>query len=153
MRIFTTIALVVVCFAAAAGATILTPPAAAAPPSDPCSLLTAGQISSVVGAQLGPGKSNGFATCTWVTTGVIVTLWLEKQDMFNAGKNAHAPSVITAVGGLGDDAYYLKLADQIALHVKKGDTTFKVTIYSSSRSVDQKQQIEKVLAQQALSKL
>jgi len=41
----------------------------------------------------------------------------------------------------------------VALHVKKGSSAFKATVYSSSMPTDKRKGMEKTLAQQVLSKL
>jgi len=128
----------------------------AAPPTNACTLLTAEQISDVVGTKMGAGKtiSPEFTkTCTWTAPGIIVTLMLESAEFFQAGKHAPAPSEVTAVSGLGDEAYYLAVADNIGLGVKKGTVAFKVTVYKSGLAAETKQKMEKTLAQQALGKV
>jgi len=132
-------------------------PVMAAPASDACALLTAEQVGDAVGAKVGAGTytAPGFTkTCTWVTKGIIVTLMLEEEKMFQAGKTAPAPGIeVTPASGLGDDAYYVTIAQMVALHVKKGSSAFKATVYSSSMPMDKRKGMEKTLAQQVLSKL
>jgi hypothetical protein len=98
-------------------------------------------------------------TCTWTATNPsmgkgprIITLFLQDARAFQAGKRAPAPSVVTPLTGFGDDAYYLAVADNVGLIVKKGTTAFKVTIYGQL-PVEQKQVMEKTLAQQVVSSL
>jgi hypothetical protein len=140
-----------------AAAVIAAPPGMATPPlSDACSLLTAEQVGDAVSAKTGAGKyvSPKFTkTCTWTAPGVIVTLMLQASEQFQAGKKAPAPSEVTSVLGLGDDAYYLAVGNLVGLGVKKGTTAFKVTVYKSSLPTETKQKMEKTLAQQVLTKL
>jgi hypothetical protein len=149
MRIFILVGVLV-------AAVIAGPGVMAAPPSDACALLTAEQVGAALGAKMGAGKyvSPGFTkTCTWNAPGVIVTLMLQNAKAFQAGKAAPVPSEVTPASGLGDDAYYLAVGNIVGLIVKKGTAAFKVTIYNSSLPMETKQQIEKTLAQQVLTKL
>ncbi len=153
MRIYI---LVGVLLAAATSTGIAGPPVMAAPPSDACALLTPEQVGDALGAKVGAGKyvSPAFTkTCTWTAPGVIVTLMLQSVEAFQAGKTAPVPSVVTAASGVGDDAYYLAVGNIIGLGAKKGTAAFKVTVYSSSMPMQNKQTIEKTLAQQVLTKL
>jgi hypothetical protein len=153
MRIFI---LMGVLLAAVTSTGIAGPRVMAAPPSDACGLLTAEQVGDALGAKMGAGKyvSPGFTkTCTWTAPGLILTLMLQNAEAFQAGKAAPMPSEVTPASGLGDDAYYLAVGNIIGLLVKKGTVAFKVTVYSSSLPMDKKQQMEKTLAQQVLTKL
>lgn len=148
MRIFTSVGIVLVAMVAA-------PRAMAGPPTDACALLTPEQIGQVLGAKMNAGKymtPEFTKTCTWTAPGVIVTLLLERPEMFQAGKKAPAPSVVTSAS-LGEESYYLAVGNTSALHVKKGGTTFKMTVYSSSLSKETREKAEKTLAQQVLGKL
>ena len=131
-------------------------PAVAAPNSgDACSLLTANQISAVVGAQVGAGTyvtPSFTATCTWVTTGVIVTLMTEGTDVFQAGKTPPSPMIqIVPVSGIGDDAYFVVIQTSVTLYTKKGSVAFKTTVYNSKISNDAREGMEKALATQVAS--
>jgi len=147
----------VVLVAAAMGAGVVAAPAMAAPASDACALLTPEQVGDTVGRKVGAGTypSPGFTkTCTWVTSGIIVTLMLEDEKMFQAGKTPPVPGVeVTSASSAGDDAYYVTVGTNVSLIVKKGSSAFKATVYSSTFPVDKKKGMEKTLAQQALSKL
>jgi hypothetical protein len=145
-----------VLLAAATSTSIAGPRVMAAPLSVACALLTPEQVGDALGGQVGAGKyvSPGFTkTCTWTAPGVIVTLMLQSVEAFQAGKSAPAPSVVTAVSGLGDDAYYLTVGNIVGLGVKNRTAAFKVTVYGSNVPMEKKQTIEKTLAQQALTKL
>ncbi len=145
VRVLAIVALILPC----AGAI----PALAAPPTDACAVLTAAQVSSALGAPVGQGSyvMPGFTkTCTWtIPTGGAVTLQLQSLQFFNAGKGALASSERTSASGVGDEAYY---AVMDALVVRKGSGAFKVAVYSSKLSQDQRKAVEKTIAEQALSK-
>jgi hypothetical protein len=135
-------------------AMVATPRAMAGPPTDACALLTPEQIGEVPGAKVNAGKymtPEFTKTCTRTAPGVIVTLLLERPEMFQAGKKAPAPSEVTTA--VGDEAYYLTVGTQGALHVKKGDATFKMTVYNSSLSKEAREKAERALADKVLSKL
>jgi hypothetical protein len=136
----------------------------AAPTDDACSLLTQAQVSAASPVSVGPGTyvtPTFKRTCTWSTSGddaktvAAITLLLEDATAFDAGKRLGAAKnvVITAVSGVGDDAYYLAIASQVGLIVKKGSVTFKVTVYAGALSLEKKEAIEKTLAQLVASKL
>ncbi len=59
---------------------------------------------------------------------------------------------MTAVTGLGDDAYYLGMGSTEGLFVKKGQHAFKLAVYTTL-PLEKKRDMEKALAQQVLSKL
>ena len=130
--------------------------ASAAPPTEACSVLSTAQVSAAIGTNVADGKyimPNLKKTCTWnISTGGAVTLQLQSVDFFNAGKGSLASAERTSVGGVGDEAYYLGLGPTTGLVVKKGAGAFKVSVYSPKLGLDQRKDIEKALAQKALSK-
>jgi hypothetical protein len=120
-----------------------------------CSLLTVDQVSAAMGATVGPPQSISATTCQWVVTGTMnrVTVMTTGAEAFNFWKKPTNPNVqSTPVSGVGDDAYFLQMAKQIGLAVKKGDTYFKLQVYSTV-SDDKKQAAEKTLAGAVASKL
>jgi hypothetical protein len=126
---------------------------------DACSLLTPAQIKSAVGADVGAGAAGSPKLCQWnaalaPTSPVkfITLLLYSDTNAFGAGKNMPAPAVVTPVSGIGDDAYFVAVGDQVGLIVKKGSNMFKVAVYAKL-PVDQKESMEKVLATQIVSKL
>lgn len=131
-------------------------PAFAAPPTNACSLLTAAEVSSALGSTVSNGTyvMPGFTqTCTWtIPTGGAVTLQLQTLNFFNAGKGALASAERTSASGVGDEAYYLGVGATTGLEVRKGSAAFKVAVYSSTLTLDQRKEIEKTMAQQALAK-
>ncbi len=136
-------------------------PANAAPPDDACSLLTQAQVSAAVSVSVGAGAYQGTykKTCTWnavspaVKSAKYVTLMLEGLDAYQAGKLSPAKTiVVTPISGIGDDAYYLAVGPNVGLIVKKGNVAFKVAVYGDI-PIENKQAMEKALAQQVVSKL
>jgi hypothetical protein len=138
-----------------------TPPANAAPPDDACSLLTQAQVSVAVSVSVGAGAYQGTykKTCTWnavspaTKSAKYVTLLLEGLDAYQAGKLAPVKTiVVTPISGIGDDAYYLAVGPNVGLIVRKGNVAFKVAVYGDI-PIENKQAMEKTLAQQVVSKL
>ena len=133
-----------------------------AEPTDACAVLTATQVSSVVGIAMKPGTHptpTFLRTCTWepssgpTATIKAVTFYIQSTDkydqaklMLNSGNMKEKP-----VSGVGDDAYYSMVGPVTSLIGKKGNTAFKVAIYAPLPS-DKKEAMEKSLAVQALSK-
>jgi hypothetical protein len=140
-------------------ATAAAPSAKAASASDACSLLTPAQVSSALGASVGAGTyvtPEFKKTCTWTVTAghEFVTLMLENADWFQSGKVPMVSSiVVTPAGGVGDDAYYLAVGQNVGLIVKKGKVSFKVAVYASDTPLGKKEALEKSLAQQVVSRL
>jgi hypothetical protein len=143
-------------------AAAMAPLANAGPPDDACSLLTQAQVTSALNVSVGAGSyatPTFKKTCTWnassdVTTGVkYVTLMLQGLDAYQAGKLAQVKTiVVTSISGIGDDAYYLAVGSNVGLIVKKGNVAFKVAVYGNV-PIEKKQAMEKLLAQQVVSKL
>ena len=79
---------------------------------------------------------------------------LQTPASFQTGKSAPVGTtiVMTPVTGLGDDAYYLALEDNVSLFVKKGNVVFKIGVLGDVTIAD-KQAMEKTLARQIVSKL
>jgi hypothetical protein len=139
-------------------------PRAGAAPGDACSLLTAAQIKSATGADASPGVAGSAKLCQWNAsmapgaTVNFVTLVLQDPKFFDSGKNVPAPAnaparaIITPVFGVGDDAYFVAVRDQVGLVVKKGSSAFKVAVYAKLPNA-QKESMEKALATQIASQL
>ena len=133
---------------------------AAAQPQEAC-LLSAAQISAAVKTPVADGAYMGSLkkTCTWMAVAAaprsvkFVTLLLQDTVAFEGGKHLGSDRlVVTAVSGIGDDAYFLSVGDQVGLIVKKDDAAFKVTVYADLPAAA-KQSMEKALALNAASKL
>jgi len=133
--------------------------AQAAAPADACQVLSGAQVSAAVGATVEEGTHvtpTFTKTCTWVVKngGIIVTLNIEELAMFDAAKRSAslAGAQTAQASGVGDEAFYIDVGGALALHTKKGGAAFKVAVYSTKLSPDQKKSIERVLAQQAAAK-
>lgn len=139
----------------------------AAPSPDACSLLTAAQVSAVLGVPAA-GKGLGPKACIWVQTGVkpgsprgrvqLVILVMQGYTQgYAVAKMPNAPTSATHVSGLGDDAYYLSMTsgEAMELRVKKGSVAFGIQVQRSGTlfTPDQIKDKEKMLAQDVLSKL
>lgn len=141
---------------------VTAPSANAAPPDDACALVTPAQISAGARVPVNDGvpiTPTDHKVCTWNATKPVpkstkfVTLMLQTADWFDKGKAAHLPgTVVTPATGVGDDAFYLALGDNVGLMVKKGGVAFKIAVYADVPVAD-KQAMEKALAQQIVSKL
>ena len=136
-----------------------TQPASAAPADDACALLTPTQIGAVLSASVGAGTyltPTFKKTCTWNATAghEFVTLMLENADWFQSGKVPMVSSiVVTPASGVGDDAYYLAVGQNVGLIVKKGNVSFKVAVYAANTPLSKKEALEKTLAQQIVTRL
>jgi hypothetical protein len=145
-------------FAALILTTIFAAPSAAftQSSSDACSLLTAAQVSSAVGAQVGAGTyvtPTFKATCTWTAPGKIVTLMTESTSAFQSGKKPISPAMqIVPAPGIGDDAYYVVTGTIAMLYTMKGSVAFKTSIYSKL-PLATLESMEKTLAQQVAGEL
>ena len=116
----------------------------------PCGLLTAAQVAAAVGGQFGAGQPIGTTGCSWTspTPHIIVTVSLWPPGEWDRMKAGPLPgTTITPASGLGDDAFYVTLAQYTVLYVKKGQTVFLFKVYGVS---DQAKQMsaEKTLAQE-----
>jgi hypothetical protein len=113
----------------------------AGPPGDACTLLTAPQISTALGASVGSGKPilpNHTTVCTWLEQGVPegternVSVALMTPKSFEIGKTPMTGITKTPVSGLGDDAYFVEAHGMAAgLNVKKGDNYFQIRARSN----------------------
>lgn len=135
------------------------PSRAVAAPGDACSLLTPAQIKSAVGSEVGAGAAGSAKLCQWnaslapTSTVKFITLLLYSDtNSFEPGKHMPAPAVVTPVSGIGDDAFFLAVGDQVGLIVKKGSGAFKIAVYAKL-PVDKKEAMEKTLATQIVSQL
>ncbi len=131
---------------------IMSRSAAAAAPGDACALLSADQVSGVVGVSVGAGAyvtPTFKKTCTWTGSGMIVTLFLEDLSFYQAGKRAPYAS---SASGVGDEAFYTTVGSTVSLTVKKGGSAFKVSVYATMPA-ERKQSMEVTLARDVISKL
>ncbi len=68
------------------------------------------------------------------------------------GQTASKDLSVAPISGVGDDAYYLALGEQVGLIVKKGNVAFKVAVYARV-PIESKEAKEKILAQQVVAGL
>jgi hypothetical protein len=139
-------------------------PSANAATNDACSLLSPAQVSAAAGVSVGAGTYATAIfkkTCTWGTSGndaktaETITLLLQSPEAFENGKRfgGAKSAAVTAVSGVGDEAYYLVIGTTVSMAVKKGNVAFKVTVYASGISAEKKQAIERTLARQVVGRL
>lgn len=122
---------------------------------DPCSLLTAQQVGSALGAPVSEGKSISETACQWpaTATGARVTIAIEPADRYASMKSAMLPNIAkTRVDGVGDEAFFATAGTLTTLTVKKGSTVFIVRVYGVKAESSQRE-IERALAINAVSKL
>ena len=134
--------------------------------TDACTLLTPAQVGAVVGGAVSDGTHvtpTFVKTCTWTPSGKSkvgsVTLNLQTAAFYDGGKRQ--ATIAAAAGGkgteikpagVGDDAHYFVIGDQVALFVKKGAVSFKVAVYAKL-PVDEKEAMEMKLAKEVVAKL
>lgn len=139
--------------------------AGAAPPADACTLLSAAQVSAVLGATVGAGKpfsAAGMSSCLWVGPASSANVILTAADTYNsskrieeqvaAEKDPDAPLSITPISGLGDEAYYAWMGTHGKLHGRKGNSGVMIEI-SGDVPPEKARAMEKTLAAEILSKL
>jgi len=107
------------------------PPIAVGAPSDPCALLTDGQVSAALGVSTGAGKATGGRICRWagpggrpgVSPALVLTMQDERAFDFAKAPTNSRSLVKTPVSGVGDDAVFNTVGIvTVTLSVKKGDT-------------------------------
>jgi hypothetical protein len=144
-------------------AALLCAPAHAAD-RDACSLLTAAEVSKVVGAPFRDGVhvgSTSATVCGWSisdpprTDEPKVVVAVKTPEAFERGKTPVGGKVVKApVSGLGDEAYSVVIGTHDAtLVVRKGSNAFDVTLRGSGKPVEQVLEKEKQLAQRVLARL
>ena len=128
--------------------------AAAAAPSDACALLTAAQVSTVLGVTVAEGEHivpNSLTSCGWMGPGGAsigskkMVLSLMSARSFQAGKTPVKGVTEITASGIGDEAYYISMPPfGTALSVRKGSAYFQLRIagYPSG----QVRNLEKLLA-------
>jgi hypothetical protein len=119
-------------------------------PSDPCTQVTAAQVSAALGETVSAGKHAPPPTCTWEANQPkheIVTLMFSPPGDWDTRKSSEHPGITKAsVSGVGDDALAMSLGPYTTLFVKKGSVTFMVRVYGVPDSARQLA-IEKPIAQ------
>jgi hypothetical protein len=141
-------------------------------PTDACALLTAPQVSSALGAVVGPGQPimpTNATMCTWREQGVPagternVSVSVMAVKSFENGKIPMTGITKTPVSGVGDEAYFIEPRGMAAgLSVRKGDTCFQVRARSNPtwaktgktpESEAKDQAVDRALALEILKKL
>ena len=141
-------------------------------PGDACALLTPAQVSSALGAVVGPGQPimpNKPTLCSWTEQGVPsgternVSVSVMSAKSFENGKIPVTGITKTPVTGIGDDAYFVETRSMTAgLSVRKGDACFQIRARSNPKwfktgktpeSEQQDQGVDRALALEILKKL
>lgn len=131
----------------------------AASPKNACSLLTAEQVSSVLGVKVGTGEGLMDKICKWSepvrpgTKAKRVTLNLINLQAFAYAKTPVGNGITkTDVSGIGDDAVYVSSpGTPTTLTVKKSDAAFTIIVFGFPD--DQTKDKEKALAVDVCTKL
>jgi len=125
-------------------------------PADPCSQVTAAQVSSALGETVGAGQKSNTVTCTWIAdkpVHQVVTLMYSPPGDWDTRKTRQMPGITkSSVSGVGDDAIAETLGNLTTLFVKKGTTTFMVRVYGVP-ATDKQLAIETPIAQAVAGKL
>lgn len=122
---------------------------------DACTLLTSAEATAALGEPVDPGvpPEAGARSCIFAghpAQGVdfnAVEISLTGTGTFDPNKKSIAGLTITPVSGVGDAAYFVSIgAGFEVLSVKKGQTTFTVSVLLKGASDTQLQDAEKTLA-------
>lgn len=133
------------------------------PSVDPCTLLTAAEVSQAVGIKSLPGRPflGSKATCFFsADTGysssdpTVSVMVMTPAEFQNQG---HMPGALAGkpVAGLGDEAWVISMGGYTKVGVRKGTRSFSVTITrgESGKTAAQIEAMEKTLAQKAVGRL
>jgi len=133
--------------------------------TDPCSLLTAQDVSGVLGIKSLPGRpwmGTSKASCfysadtTFELTTRTATLMILPTGGFESGKQMGASGPLSGKSaGVGDDSYYVSYGHYAKLGIKKGSHEFSITVTPGPEksTPDQIAEMEKALAQEAVGRL
>ena len=142
--------------------------AGAAAPDDACALLSAPQASAAVGVEVDPGERvfpSSPGTCVWKQRGRQATGYAQLTvnlteaaacDLYKAPREGVRK---TPERGVGDDAYFVELANPTSLgggatlSVKKGALSFTVLVIIPRVPAERLKAAEKAAALQILSRL
>jgi hypothetical protein len=134
---------------------------AASASGDACSLFTATQVGAALGVAVTEGQHvipTSSLLCGWAPAtgaqigGKKLTVNLLTERSFELGKVPVQGIPKTALGGVGDEAYYITTGGfGTALSVKKGGAYVQIRV--GGFPDDKAKEVEKALALQALSKL
>lgn len=133
--------------------------------SDPCSLLTAKEVSGVLGIKslpgrpwLGTSKTSCFfsADTTFELSSRTATVQIVTPEAFNFGKQISTEGPLAGrSAGVGDESYYVTAGSYAKLGVRKGDHAFSITVTTGAEkgTPDQVADLEKALAKDAVTRL
>jgi hypothetical protein len=132
-------------------ATVATP-AGAPKQLDPCTLITADEAAAAIGEPVDPGAppEPGSSSCLFTAQALSINsveITITSVADFNPDKPSITGLTITKVSGVGDAAYTVSIGPgHIVLEVRKGQTTFSVSVLLKDASNDQLLDKEKTLA-------
>jgi hypothetical protein len=134
-------------------------------PSNPCSLLTAKEVSGVLGIKslagrpwLGISKTSCFfsADTGFELTSRTVTVQIVTPAAFSFGKQMSTKGPLAGRStGVGDESYYVSGGSYAKLAVRKGGSAFSITVTPGGEKAtpDQVADLEKALAKDAVTRL
>ncbi|HKP49096.1 MAG TPA: hypothetical protein VJU17_03705 [Gemmatimonadales bacterium] len=156
---------IVTCFAFVVSLAIR-PLYAQAAATDPCSLLTAQEVSGVLGIKslpgrpwLGTSKTSCFFSpdTTFDLTSRTATVQTVTAAAFEFGKQMSTQGPLAGRNaGVGDESYYVTAGSYAKLGVRKGGHAFSITVTSGTgkkATPDQVADLEKALAKDAVARL
>jgi hypothetical protein len=129
--------------------------------SDACALLTAPEVSSVLGTPAKAGQPvtpTDHKVCIWKTVDgrSTITLMLQPSSAFDGGLRLASYSngslKPARVAGLGEGAYFLPVGDQVAVRVMLGGVALKVAVYQHGAIVPV-EAAERALAGKVIARL
>jgi hypothetical protein len=151
-----------------AGATQIATGAGASPTGvapavlDACSLITTGEAAAALGEPVDPGvvPTPGAHSCLFAGHPAVgldlnsVEISLTGAGAFNPNQKSITGLTITPVSGVGDAAYYVSMgAGHDVLNVRKGQTTFTVSVLLKGAADGQLQASEATLAASVLGRI
>ncbi len=129
--------------------------------ADACTLLTAHQVSAVLGIAVGEGEHivpDSLTSCGWMGPGGAsigskkIVLSLMSARSFQSGKTPVKGVTESLAPGIGDEAYFISMPPfGTALSVKKGGTYFQLRIAGFPNG--QVRNLERELALQLLDRV
>jgi hypothetical protein len=146
------------------GSLVFRPLAAQGAAGDPCSLLTAQEVSGVLGIKslpgrpwLGTSKTSCFfsADTAFDLASRTVTVQIVTPAAFDFGKQMGTKGPLAGrTAGVGDESYYVGGGSYAKLGVRKGSRAFSITVTSGGKDTpDQVANLEKALAKDAVARL
>jgi hypothetical protein len=133
--------------------------------SNPCSLLTAKEVSGVLGIKSLPGRpflNTSKTVCfysadtSFTPTARSATVQVVTPEAFNFGKQLSTKGPLAGrSAGVGDESYYVTVGSYAKLGVRKGDHAFSITVTPgpAKGTIEQVANLEKALAKDAVTRL